>query len=275
MKLLLVFLASITCLSCESFAESVNHAPPFQVYQKGPELQDLFPARGSSNLCWPSSLAHRMFYDQTYFNPPLKNLSLSTTSGHLDVKSAVKKFVDLCHTGVESGTPQSGKVSCISQFFKQSGYNVEAFSIGPSARYAMAVSGQVGGATSEYRPVQVSDLRKYISQDYGVILHVGWLKFNKKKRAWVQSKSHSLNAYGYDYDPSWGEGRIVLKVANPDVDYSGRSPSQYFDSVVVSELRRKPGIRYPAMADLVVRGPGFDNRKWIPLLEDVFVFKPR
>jgi hypothetical protein len=271
----IALLSFIPCLAGNSFAESVNHAPPFQVYQRGPELQDLFPAKGSSNLCWPSSLAHRMFYFQNYVQPPLKNLSLPTTAGHLDVKTAVKTFVQLCHTGVETGTPQAGKVSCISQYFKQNGYNVEAFAIGQAGRYSMAAAGVAGVPTSEYRPVEISDLRKYISQGYAVILHVGWLKFDKRRREWVQSRSHSLNAYGYDYDPSWGTGRIVLKVANPDVDYSSRPTTQYFDSVTVSELRRKPGIRYPAMANLVVRGPGFDNRKRLPVLEDVFVFRPR
>jgi len=107
---------------------------------------------------------------------------------------------------------------------------------------------------------------------------VGWLKFDSIKQAWVESGSHSLNAYGYDYDPSWGEDRIILKVANPSINYSKRAspqyPPQYYDSVVVSGLNRKPGVRYPSMVNLTVSGPGFNNSKRLPVLEDLFVFSP-
>jgi hypothetical protein len=265
-----ILTASILAHSCVSFAESVNHAPPFQIYQNDPDLKELLEGKGGNNLCFPSALAHRIFYDQNYAHPPLKNFSLSTTSGHLDIKAAVQTFAKLCHTGFVKGTPQNAKVACITQYFEQKGYHPQVFAVGKAARGTPASP----GAHNEFRPVQISDLRKYISQDYGVILHVGWLKFDPIQQAWVESGSHSLNAYGYDYDPSWGEDRIVLKVANPSINYSKRASPQYYDSVVISGLNRKPGVRYPSMVNLTVRGPGFDNSKRLPVLEDLFVFSP-
>lgn len=190
--------------------------------------------------------------------------------GSLDNKAAIQTFVDLCHTDIEHGTPQTEKVACITDYFREHGYQAKVFSIGKAARGVDASP----GSHNEYRPIQIADLRKYLSQDYGVILHVGWLKYNEKKRAWVESGSHSLNAYGYDYDPSWGEDKIILKVANPLVNYANRNPNQYFDSVVVSALERRPGVIYPQMTTLQVRGPGFNQNNRLPVLKDLFVFSP-
>jgi hypothetical protein len=125
MRFFLTFIlaASLLSHSCVCFAESVNHAPPFQIYQNDPELKELLEGNGGNNLCFPSALAHRMFYYQNYFHSPLKNFSLSEKSGHLDVKAAVRTFARLCHTGFEKGTPQNAKVACITQYFEQKGYH--------------------------------------------------------------------------------------------------------------------------------------------------------
>ncbi len=260
----------LLCLTHSALAESVNFAPPFQIYQKDPQLGELLPSNGNSSLCWPSSLAHRMFYFQKYYNHPLSNLNLRTKSQSLDIKSAVQTFVNACHTDIDHGTKQSEKVACITDYFEQHGYHPKVFSIGKASRGVSASS----GSHNEYRQIQISDLRKYISQNYGVILHVGWMKYDSRKHTWVESGSHSLNAYGYDYDPSWGEDKIVLKVVNPLIDYSKRDTSEYYDSVTVSALERKPGEIYPEMVGYSIRGPGFNRTDKQPMLEDLFLFSP-
>ena len=256
--------------SIERFDESVNHAPPFQIYQNDTQLRELLPAKGGSSLCWPSSVAHRMYYFQKYRHPALSNFSLPTTSGRLDLAEAVKIFVRLCHTSTSGGTPQSAKIPCIIRYFQENGYHPIAFAVGKSATGVAAST----GAHNELRPVQISDLRKYIALDYGVILHVGWLKFDPRRKSWVESGSHSLNAYGYDYDKKWGDERIILKVSNPAINYSARAESVFFDAITVSALNREPGIAYPPMVSLSISGPGFDKPGRLAVINDLFVFSP-
>lgn len=197
-----------------------------------------------------------MAYFQKYSNPPHSGLALAD-----DLTVAVRKFAELCHTSSTGGTSQRAKVPCIERYLESSGYHGQAFVIGLSAK---------GSPSSP----SIADFRKYLKADYGVILHVGWFKFDPRLRAWRESGSHSLNAYGFDYDHRWGDEKILLKVANPGVNYLARKDKSFFDTVTLSQLKRKPGVKYPSQAKWVVRGPGFANSKRLPILEDVFVFSP-
>jgi hypothetical protein len=124
------------------------------------------------------------------------------------------------------------------------------------------------------RAVRIEDLRDAIRKDYGVILHVGWFKYDSRRRTWIERGSHSLNAYGFDYDRAWGDDHMVLRVSNPGIDYSSRPPGQMYDPVQVSKMVRQSGISYPNRTELVLSGPGFDHPDRMAILEDVFVFTP-
>ena len=250
--------------SSEHFDESVNHAPPFQIYQYDKNLDEIFQKKNIGSLCWPSSVAHRMMYYQKYHQPPLSDLAIPSIS------EGVRTFVDLCHTSLSQGTSQNAKIACIVAFLQKHGYQPLAFSIGKASRGVPASP----GAHNQLRPVQISDFRTYIGLNYGVILHVGWLKFDRRKRAWIESGSHSLNAYGYDYNKNWGDDRIVLKVANPGMNYSAKPQPRFFDAVTVSPLIRQAGVRYPEMVTLAIHGPGFDNPNRLAVIDDLFVFSP-
>lgn len=218
--------------------------PNFKLSQFDPRLKDLFAPDGDNLLCWPTSLAHRMM---AFGVAPLKDDGIST----------VRKLVRLCRTSVTGGTSQKRKLPCIREFLRQAGYKAEAFSIGPSGQ--------------QKRAVTVRDLSEHLSKGYGVILHVGWLKLDSARGAWVERGSHSVNAYGYT---KLGEDRLRVRVVNPSSDYSGRSKDALFDEVVVSRLDRLPGIGYPKLVDLVLTGPGFDSSGRLAVVEDVFVFRP-
>jgi hypothetical protein len=256
--ILIAAFAQSRSLESAGFEESVNHAPDFQVYQYDPTLKQIFGSQGGDKLCWPSSLAHRMIYFQRYRVPAFPGLHLNR-----EPIANVQQFVRGCHTSLTDGTSQNRKVPCILEFFRESHYPGMAFLVGRAAT-----------DPELHRAVRVEDLRDAIRKDYGVILHVGWFKYDSRRRTWIERGSHSLNAYGYDYDHAWGEDHINLRVANPGIDYSSRPSGQMYDTVQVSKLSRESGISYPDRADLVLSGPGFNIPNRMAVLEDIFVFTP-
>jgi hypothetical protein len=263
----LIMMMSVSCLiaaaaaaTTTGFDESVRRAVGFQVFQYDPKLKQLFGGRGADSACWPSALAHRMIYFQRYRSPALPKLHLNN-----EPLSNVEIFARACHTNLNGGgTAQKYKVPCIQEFLRKSGYEGGVYEIG------------VSSAESEFRrPVRVSDLLEAIRKDAGVILHVGWLRFDSKRHAWVEKGSHSLNAYGFDYNRSWNEDRVRLQVSNPSVDYSSRPADQMYDLVELSKLVHQGGVGYPSDLNLAVTGRGFDRDGRLAVLDDIFVFEPK
>jgi hypothetical protein len=171
-----LLLAILFTQSAHAFDESINHAPPFQVFQRDPAITALLPSKGNG-LCWPSSLAHRILYLKNFRRPPLPKLSVPLVAPgkkEISIPETVKQMADLCNTDNASGTRQSDKVPCIVRYFKNNGMTASAFIIGPASRGLPASD----GSHNQLRQVEIEDFRKYIKMDYGIILHVGWLKFN-------------------------------------------------------------------------------------------------
>ena len=174
-----------------------------------------------------------------------------------DPTSAVRKFVGLCRTSAQGGTSQSRKLPCIEEFLSENGFKSNT---------------QTLGAFSQTRGVEIGDLRNFLKRDAAVILHVAWIKFDSKKNKWISSGSHSLNAYGYDYEKTWGNDKIILKVSNPGMNYSGRNGSM-LDSVALSALPQNSDYPLPRFARFRLDGPGFNRPDHIGVLEDIFVFE--
>jgi hypothetical protein len=238
--------------------EVVNHSPDFQIYQYDRQLIKAFGEEGTDHICWPSSLAHRMIYFQRARSASFPELKLDQ-----DPLLNVQKFITACRTSLKGGTSQKRKLPCIRDFIRRSGYSVVAYSIGSAS-----------DVRKNRRSVRIEDLLDPIRKDYGVILHVGWYKLDSGKRAWIGRGSHSLNAYGFQYNAHSKPNEIKLYVSNPGTDYSARASDQMFDLVEVKPLERESGIVYPGGADLVVTGPGFSREGRLAVLEDVFVFTP-
>lgn len=240
------------------YDESVNHVLHDQIYQYDPKLKALFGDKGVNNICWPSSLAHRMSYFQRSQNPKFSNLLLKD-----DDSLNVQKFVRLCHTSLNGGTSQKRKLPCIREFFRSSGYPGDAYEIGKAA-----------SDPRSRRAVTVQDLLEPLRKGYDVILHVGWMKFDPQRHAWIEKGSHSVNAYGFSYNRSWGDNRIILQIANPGTDYSPRPADHWYDSIELNKLSREDGASSSLRNHLLLSGPGFSKDGRLAVLEDVFIFFP-
>ncbi len=70
----------------ELYDESINFAPQFSVWQIDPRLSDLFGSQGQSELCWPTSLAHRMAYDKFWRQPSFPDIKLVTDPAHFNLE---------------------------------------------------------------------------------------------------------------------------------------------------------------------------------------------
>ncbi len=239
-------------------AETINRAPNFEIFQHSEELRNHFGSAGADKLCWPSSLAHRMIYFQRYRNPAYPRLRLQATSA-----ADVAYFARACGTSMAGGTSQKNKIPCILNFFHESDYSGKAFVIGSAAT-----------DFPRHRAVVPADLLEPLRKDMGVILHVGWLRYDFARHAWSEKGSHSLNVYGFDYHAEWGEKRITLFVANPAVNYSSRAPGHKYDTIELTQLTRQPGVSYPRGTGMVVSGPGFNQKDRLAVLDDIFVFSP-
>lgn len=233
-----LILAFVSLAAAAPFDQSLTPPIDFQIRQFDPKLKNLFGDDSANMLCWPSSLAHRMAYLKTQMN--LTKLKLKS-----DPVDNVGKFVSLCRTSVNGGTSQKRKLPCIRAAFKEAGYKVDAFSIGPDGE--------------NKRAVEVKDLLENLKTGHSVILHVAWMKGNEERG------SHSVNAYGFDYNNSWGNDRIVLKINNPGEDYAGKPPARMLDDVSVQNTE----------GQLNLTGPGFDRADRRAVIKNIFVFKPR
>jgi hypothetical protein len=241
------FTLGISCINAG--AESVNHAPPFQIHQYDSYFEDRYGKEGANSVCWPSSLAGRMIYFQKYRKQSFPKLALVS-----DPKSNVPKFIDLCHTQLpKGGTRQEDKVPCILNFIKESGYHGYAYVLGKAA------------SDANRKAITMGELRDLLRQDAGVILHVGWMKYDSGR--WSEKGSHSLNVYGFEYNGS--NDHMTLLVSNPMIDYSSRPPGEMFDRIEM----QAPDRNAPPGAQWILSGPGFHPRDRTAVLENVYVFQ--
>ena len=255
----------------KSFDESFNFQPGLDFYQEATELKDLSGLNGNE-LCWPTALTHRIMYQRELRKNPFPKLLLSGDLNHdgkVDFLDQIRYFAEPqnCNTQKDSGTSIENALSCTRNYYKDSGYQPWVYIIG-----AHAEDWPKDAAKKDFvRPVNVSDLRKYLSSDLGVIMLIGWYEEDRKEKTWKWSGGHFFNVYGYDYDESWEEDRILLKIVNPDVDYKKRSASQMFDSIEMSKFVKKPEFNYPAGLSYKLHGLGFGGKS-SAFVEDIIVF---
>lgn len=222
------------------YDESLLPKISFQVRQYDPKLNDYFGPGPAESLCWPSSLAHRMMYLKE--SKGFTRLKLKA-----EPSANVFKFATLCRTSKNGGTSQRRKLPCIEHAFREAGYRVKTFAVGPDS-------------ATEKRGVQVKDLLQHLRTGHAVILHVAYQKPISGK--WIERGSHSLNAYGFKYRKDWNDQKIELLVANPGVDYSGEK--QMTDLVQ---------LEFDGSA-LVVKGRGFTDSDRRAILKNIFAFAP-
>lgn len=241
----MIFLKTILFLQILS-AEPLKIS--FQVNQADPSLKKFFSKGDSSMLCWPSALAHRMYYLKYYQSADYPNLKLD-----ISPLANVEKFKDSCKTSQNGGTSQKHKLPCIEKAFQEAGYKVKTYSIGEDSQ-------------TDRRAVEIKDLTSAFEKNQNVILHIAWFRLDKKTSQWTERGSHSINAYAGEVDPK--TKILKLTVVDPGVDYLKYHPDQMYDEVMVHQKDPQLG----SMAQLEIVSGRFHSEKRKALVKNIYVF---
>jgi hypothetical protein len=76
-------------------------------------------------------------------------------------------------------------------------------------------------------------------------------------KTWTRDSGHYIGVYGYDYNNSWGESQIQLKIINPEMQYDNTRKYAQFDTITVMKYSPQPGITYPVNRSFIATGSGF------------------
>jgi hypothetical protein len=107
------------------------------------------------------------------------------------------------------------------------------------------------------RDVMIQDIRDALKAGNPVLLEAGWYAYDASTRSWVRHSGHYVTAFGYDYDFSWGENQIQVKVVNPETNYQPNRQGAIWDTVTIERISPQPGITYPADRPFILSGSGF------------------
>lgn len=256
----------------EVYDESVNFQPGLNLYNEAAQLTDLFGTKGSQ-LCAPNSITHAVTYLKYARNPGFPNLKTvpdmdsDGTAG--SYKDMIRYFFQVCETDREVGTYYHQAIGCMKNYVAESGYNSFTFMIGPHSKEAPA-----GYRIEDVRrAVTTNDLRYYLAYQYPVIMGIGWYTFNTTTQTYERNGGHFFNIYGYDYNASFGDNKMILKVVNSWINYTGRERVNMFDDVTMTRVTGLPTY-YPESVVFELEGPGFTFNQTKALVEDLFIMIP-
>lgn len=254
----------------EVYDESVNFQPGLNLYPEAGTLTDLFGTKGSQ-LCAPVAITHAFNFLKNSRQPNFPQLAsvpdLDQDGTSDSYRDQIRHFFNICGTDREEGTRYQETIGCMKSFIENSGYNSWAYIIGPHARYASP-----GNDLSAFqRAIAIDHIRYYVGSQAAVIMGVGWYVFNSTTQMWERSGGHFFNIYGYDFNASWANEKVVLKAVNSWIDYTGRDQASMYDDVVMTHVT---GAQYPSQIEFELSGPGFTFNGYKALAEDIFVMLP-
>lgn len=256
----------------ETFDESVNFQPGLNLYNDAAQLTDLFGTKGSQ-LCAPNSITHAVTFLKYSRNPNFANLMSAPDmdqDGTADTyKDKIRYFFQACQTDRENGTYYQQAIECMKKYVSDSGYTSFTFMIGPHSKEAPA-----GYRIEDVkRTITTSDLRYYVANQVPVIMGIGWYKFNTTTQTYERTGGHFFNIYGYDYNAAFGDDKMILKVVNSWINYTGRERANMFDDVTMTRVTGLPTY-YPDQVVYELSGPGFIFNEYKALVEDLFIMFP-
>jgi hypothetical protein len=235
------------------FDESVIFAPNFAVSQKDPSLSDLFTEAGASNLCFPTAFTEDLIYLANYHQPSFPNLPLmgwSADGKSIDSNQVIRQMAAYCHTSI-TGTLETDAVACAFNYAHQSTYGMGATQIitpFTQPKQNMPVT---------QRQVTIQDIRNSLRNGDPILLDVAWFTYNAQTKQWTRSSGHFITVFGYDWNRSWGENQILVKVVNPASTYNPDRKSAIFDTVIIQRYSPQPGVVYPQNRPFILSGSGF------------------
>jgi hypothetical protein len=261
------------CGSAQAYAESFLQASAgSQFYQEASSLGKGINTAG----CFPTSLAYSIRY-QKYVRTPnysaLPSPSADATEDNVQASEWMQFFFDSCGTSDTTGTSGKQQLDCIRSFYESSGYKKSwVYEIGPFSQ--ANPPGQ-----RHARAVTVDDIKTYLDQGYSLILDLAWIAKVHNSSQWMIDGGHSVAIVGYNYDPSWGENKIVLDVMDPARGYYGDASSEIFSKITMESRAVHPEYEITNASDdqaFVLTGfnyqPPFGNP--IGLVNTLVVFAP-
>jgi hypothetical protein len=236
----------------EVFDESVIFAPNFAVNQNDPALSDLFN-NGVSNLCFPTALTEALIDLYGYHTPQFNGLQLAGLSGDgrtITPNALIRELAANCKTDRANGTDSLDAIQCVVSLLSQSGY-------GLGGTQLISPFNNDKSLPIVSREVKISDIRAALKAGSPVILEAAWFAYDPTSKTWTRDSGHYISVYGYDYDRSWGENQIQVKVINPETDYGSSRQSALWDTITIVRVKQQPGITYPANRPFILTGAGF------------------
>jgi hypothetical protein len=251
------------------FDESVIFSPNFAINQNDPALSDLFNKEGKSNLCFPTAFAEALVYLYGYHSAKFENLKIAgliDDGKSIEPNSLIRDLAKKCKTDPEKGTQGLDAIDCVSSLFTQSGYKLgDTQLISPFSTYPLVLK----------REPTIEDIRNYIKKGNPLILEIAWYSYDTTKKNWIRHNGHYINVFGYDYNRSWGENQIELKVVNPELNYSNKRDSAIWDTITLEKYSSQPGITYPSDRSFILSGHGFGGTKKRAFSGMLLILDPR
>lgn len=246
-----------------------SHAVALNFYQAAPALKDLFATNGTSQLCFPAALSYSMEYQRSYRQPALS--ALPDVSESKGASAVVRHFTTACKTDKSVGTTVLQGVSCIDEHYKAASLTPHIAVSGVDASwgrfgiYPKGVEARTGSITPD-------GLRKDVDADAGVILLIGFYKYDSETRTYKRERGHFVSLTGYGWDQEWGARELSLQIVNPGVDYSRRGDKDDFDRVRMVKVEKAESRKYPADVDYEVLGKGISDTGLRAFLETAITF---
>ena len=253
------------------FDESVIFAPNFAVSQKDPALSDLFTPKGDSNLCFPTAFAQNLIYLASYHQPAFPNIPLmgwSADGKTIDSNQVVRQMASFCHTS-QTGTQDTDAVACVFNYAQQSTYGM-----GSTEVITPFLPSQPNAQVTQ-RQVTIQDIRNALKSGDPILLDFPYFTFNAQTKQWTRASGHYVTVFGYDWNRSWGENQILVKVVNPaSPSYITDRSAAIYDTLIIQRYSPQPGVTYPPNRPFIVSGAGFGGSERRGFLGMLIHFSP-
>lgn len=231
------------------YDETLDRTASHFFFQSDPELSDLFAPNGTSQLCWPTTLAYTLESLRTSHEPPLSKLK----------KPTVRELFAACGTDRKIGTTMPQGVTCADAKLTAAGYEPNLKVTGLDAKWK-AFGLYPEATASEETVVSPVVLRRDLKAGSSVILFVGYYRLDAEKGVWTRARGHFVTVTGFGYRAAW-EGEVLdLHVVNPGHDYEAEAPAERgaLEPDVVRMSRIAAAAALPPEVAFELRGPRFE-----------------
>ncbi len=230
-----------------TYDEALDRSASLFFYQSAPDLSDLFAPNGTSQLCWPTTLAYTLESLRTAHVPPLTKLE----------KANVRDLYAACGTDRKIGTTMPQGVTCAAGKLTTAGYEAQLKVTGLDAKWK-TFGLYPANTDADESVVSPAVLRQELNAGSSVILFVGYYRLDTEKNVWTRARGHFITITGFGYRADWDDEVLDLHVVNPGNDYEGDSHDDALQPDVVRMSRITATAALPKEVAFELRGPHFE-----------------